>query len=229
MKVNFQDYLPPRKMFRDIYHKGNQKLKTQEPILPQEKTEVKKKTWLCLITWTCCWFSIWGAEVYLILFCLWDDACIIFTFNTASSFVHRFCSPLPYQPRAWSQPHVTSQTRRSIGTTGTRHSIRLFRKDKVLVLMKSLLENLRVQKSMWIQRAPEHWSQLLLHWQSMPCLATLVNRAKRASSERLLYRLPRDPCLSPPFPSLGIDTAPAMIYNHTFKSFEWNKLFSSGQ
>lgn len=81
-----------------------------------------------------------------------------------------------------------------------RHSIRLFRKDRVLVLMKSLLENLRVQESMWIQRAPEHWSRLPLHWQSMPCLAMCVNRAKWASSEHFLYHLPHDPCLlSPPF------------------------------
>lgn len=105
---------------------------------------------------------------------------------------------------------------------GPRHSIWLFRKDKVLVLMKSLLENLRVQKSMWMQRAPEHWSRLPLHWQSMPCLAMRVNRAKWASSERFLYHLPRDPCLSPPpLPGLRIDTVLGMIYNHTVKSFEW--------
>lgn len=210
MKVNFQDYLPLRKMFQDIYHKANQKLKTQEPILPQERTEVKK----IALFYTECVLFVWFYESSLLLTLRVD------LFPASSR------SPLPYPP--WSQPHVTSQTSRSTGTAGTRHSIGLFRKDKVLVLMKSLLENLRVQKSMWIQRAPEHWSQLLLHWQSMPCLATLVNRAKRASSERSSYHLPRDPCLSPPFPCLGIDTAPAMIYNHTFKSFEWNKLFSSG-
>lgn len=42
MKVNFQDYLPLRKMFQNIYHKANQKLKTQEAILPEPKTKVKK-------------------------------------------------------------------------------------------------------------------------------------------------------------------------------------------
>lgn len=42
MKVNFQDYLSLRKMFQNIYHKANQKLKTQETILPEPKTEVKK-------------------------------------------------------------------------------------------------------------------------------------------------------------------------------------------
>lgn len=105
--------------------------------------------------------------------------------------------------------------------TGHRHSIWLFRKNKVLVLMKSLLENLRVQKSIWIQRAPEHWSRLPLHWHSMPCLAMRVNRAKWASSERFLYHLPHDLCLLPPFLCLRIDTVPAMIYNHPVKSFEW--------
>lgn len=39
MKVNFQDYLPPCKMFQDIYHEANQKLKTQEPILPKEEVQ----------------------------------------------------------------------------------------------------------------------------------------------------------------------------------------------
>lgn len=38
MKVNFQDYLPLCKMFQDIYHKANQKLKTQEAILTEQKT-----------------------------------------------------------------------------------------------------------------------------------------------------------------------------------------------
>lgn len=146
--------------------------------------------WLCLITYRL--VQLQRRKCNVIWFHAPGDCWTVFTF-TASSVSASSCSPLwSGLNLRWHHRHASLLGHRS------RHSIRLFRKDKVLVLMKSLLENLRVQKSMWIQRAPEHWSRLPPHWQSMPCLAMRVNRPKWASSEHFLYHLPRDPCLSPP-------------------------------
>ncbi len=143
----FQDYLPLHKMFQNIYHKANLKLKTKETILPELKTKVKTIDVAWFDNTQTCRVKVSEEESHLI----W----IAFTFNNSSSCL----TPHVLHPGLVSTSSDITDTP-VYWDTGPCHSIRLFRKDKVLVLMKSLLENLRVQKSMWIQRAPEHWSRL---------------------------------------------------------------------